>query len=169
MSSTIPLERKITDKDQLRRIDIRAPQSGVVHEMAAHTVGGVISAGEPIMMIVPEADALEVETRVIPQTSTRCISARRQYCPSRPSTSAPRSRSTARQATSRPTSTPTPTATFYKARFAIPADGLSRLADVHLVSSIPVESFVQTTERTVTSHLTKPLTDQVNRAFKESR
>jgi hypothetical protein len=66
-SSTIPLERKITDKDQLRRIDIRAPQSGVVHEMAAHTVGGVISAGEPIMMIVPEADALEVETRVTPR------------------------------------------------------------------------------------------------------
>ena len=61
------VERKITAEDQLRRIDIRAPQSGVVHELAVHTVGGVIAAGEPIMMIVPEADALEVETRVNPQ------------------------------------------------------------------------------------------------------
>ena len=38
-------ERKTAAVDQLKRIDIRAPQSGVVHQLAVHTVGGVIGSG----------------------------------------------------------------------------------------------------------------------------
>ena len=61
------VERKVTAEDQLRRIDIRAPQDGTVFQSTVHTVGGVISAGEPIMLIVPEADNLTVEAKVNPQ------------------------------------------------------------------------------------------------------
>jgi HlyD family secretion protein len=39
-------ERKIAAVDLLNRIDIRAPQTGRVHELAVHTVGGVITPGE---------------------------------------------------------------------------------------------------------------------------
>ena len=39
-------ERKVAAEDQLRRIDIRAPISGTVHELNVHTVGGVIANGE---------------------------------------------------------------------------------------------------------------------------
>ena len=46
-------EQKITAEDVLSRIEIRAPQDGTVHEMSVHTVGGVVAAGEAIMMIVP--------------------------------------------------------------------------------------------------------------------
>ena len=60
-------ERKVAAEDQLRRIDIRAPISGTVHEMNVHTVGGVISAGEQLMLIVPAADRLTVEAKVAPQ------------------------------------------------------------------------------------------------------
>ena len=38
-------ERKIAAEDQLRHVDIRAPQTGRVHELSVHTVGGVITAG----------------------------------------------------------------------------------------------------------------------------
>src|SRR5260370_22722116 len=61
------IERKVTAEDQLRRIDIRAPQDGTVFQSAVHTVGGVISAGDAIMLIVPEADNLIVEAKVNPQ------------------------------------------------------------------------------------------------------
>ena len=44
------VERKVTAMDQLQRIDIRAPQSGVVHQLAVHTKGGVVAAGEQIML-----------------------------------------------------------------------------------------------------------------------
>src|SRR5206468_2864044 len=45
----------------------RAPQSGVVHQLAVHTVGGVINPSEPLMLIVPEGDELTVEARIAPQ------------------------------------------------------------------------------------------------------
>ena len=48
------VERKITAEDQLKRIDIRAPQDGTVFQSNVHTVGGVITAGDAIMMVVPE-------------------------------------------------------------------------------------------------------------------
>jgi HlyD family secretion protein len=61
------VERKVTATDQLQRIDIRAPQSGLVHQLSVFTKGGVVAAGEQIMLIVPEADDLIVEVRVDPQ------------------------------------------------------------------------------------------------------
>src|SRR5262249_12572489 len=44
-------ERKVAAEYQLNHIDIRAPQNGVVHQLAVHTVGGVVGPGEAIMMI----------------------------------------------------------------------------------------------------------------------
>ena len=61
------VERKVAAEDQLKRIDIRAPQDGMVHQSSVHTVGGVITAGEAIMLIVPQADALTVESKLMPQ------------------------------------------------------------------------------------------------------
>ena len=59
-------ERKIAAEDQLKHIDIRAPQTGRVHELAVHTVGEVITPGETIMLIVPENDALSIQAKVSP-------------------------------------------------------------------------------------------------------
>ena len=61
------VERKITAEDQLKRTDIRAPQDGVVFQSTANTVGGVVTAGDPIMLIVPETDNLLVEAKVDPK------------------------------------------------------------------------------------------------------
>ncbi len=62
------VERKVSAEDQLKRIDIRAPQDGTVHQLTVHTVGGVITAnGDAIMLIVPNGDNLAVEAKVAPQ------------------------------------------------------------------------------------------------------
>ncbi|MGH6887020.1 MAG: HlyD family type I secretion periplasmic adaptor subunit [Geminicoccales bacterium] len=53
-------------QDQHARLDIRAPVSGVVVNMAAHTVGGVVAAGSRILDIVPQNDRLLVEAQVQP-------------------------------------------------------------------------------------------------------
>jgi HlyD family type I secretion membrane fusion protein len=53
-------------QDQHARLDIRAPVSGVVVNMAAHTVGGVVAAGSRILDIVPRNDRLLVEAQVQP-------------------------------------------------------------------------------------------------------
>jgi hypothetical protein len=35
-----------------------APQAGIVHQLSVLTIGGVISPSEPLMLIVPQDDAL---------------------------------------------------------------------------------------------------------------
>jgi HlyD family secretion protein len=97
------VERKVTAEDQLKRTDIRAPQNGVVFQSTANTVGGVITAGDPVMLIVPETDTLLVEVKVDPRTSIRSSSASPSFCASRRSTSAPPPSSTAPSRGSPPT------------------------------------------------------------------
>jgi HlyD family secretion protein len=61
------VERKVTAEDQLKRTDLRAPQDGIVFQSTANTVGGVITAGDPVMLIVPQMDTLLVEAKVEPK------------------------------------------------------------------------------------------------------
>ena len=61
------IERKVATDDQLKRTDIRAPQNGIVQQLTVHTVGGVVAAGDSIMLIVPDADTLMVEVKIAPQ------------------------------------------------------------------------------------------------------
>ncbi|WP_137136484.1 HlyD family type I secretion periplasmic adaptor subunit, partial [Rhizobium sp. FKY42] len=39
-------EQRVAAQDELRRVDILSPQTGIVHELTAHTIGGVIAPGE---------------------------------------------------------------------------------------------------------------------------
>ena len=56
---------------------------------------------------------------------------------------------------------------FYTVRIALPPAELARLEALKLVPGMPLETFIQTGSRTVISYLTKPLTDQVARAWRE--
>jgi HlyD family secretion protein len=56
---------------------------------------------------------------------------------------------------------------WYTIRVGVPAEELSRLGNVKLVPGMPVETFVQTSSRTVMSYLIKPMHDQITKAFRE--
>jgi HlyD family secretion protein len=43
---------------------------------------------------------------------------------------------------------------------------LRRLGGLKLVPGMPVEAYIQTGERSLLSFITKPLSDQINRAFR---
>ncbi len=60
------VERGVAARDLLDRIEIRAPTSGVIHQLSAHTIGGVIRAGDTIMEMVPDLDDLQIEARLQP-------------------------------------------------------------------------------------------------------
>ena len=162
-------ERKVAAEDQLRRIDIRAPISGAVHELNVHTVGGVISAGEQLMLIVPASERLSVEVRVSPQDIDQVrpgqIAALRFSAFSQRTT--PEINGSVSRVSADVTTEQRTGVTYYTARIAIGPDELARLGDVRLVPGMPVEAFIKTAERTVGSYLTKPLFDQVARAFRE--
>lgn len=164
------VEKKIAAEDQLRRIDIRAPQDGLVHQLTAHTVGGVIMPqGEPIMLIVPAADALTAEVRIAPQDidqvrvgqpATMHFSAFNQR--TTPEVTGEVSRISADVSQDQKTG-----ASFYTIRLSVSDSQMERLNGLKLLPGMPVESFIQTGERTALSYLTKPLMDQVNKAWRE--
>lgn len=54
-------------EDVLARTEIRAPHAGTVQQLAVHTRGAVIRAGEQLMQIVPQEDALVVEAQLRPE------------------------------------------------------------------------------------------------------
>ena len=163
-------ERKIAAEDQLKHIDIRAPQTGRVHELAVHTVGGVITPGETIMLIVPDNDALSVQAKVSPND----IDELRPDQPALLRFSAFNLRTTpelngtiswiaADQTEDKRTGT-----AYYTVRIAVPDAEVARLHGLKIIPGMPVEAFIQTESRTMLSYLLKPLMDQVTRTFRES-
>ena len=163
------VERKIAAEDQLKRIDLRAPQDGVVHQLSIHTVGGVITPGEPVMLIVPVADDLQVEAKINPQDIDQLrygqnavlrFSAFNQR-------TTPEINGQLTRISSDITQDQKTGAAYYTIRVSVPEAELARLGNVKLIPGMPVETYVQTGQRTIMSYLTKPLTDQMNRAFRE--
>jgi HlyD family secretion protein len=163
------VERKVTAEDQLRRIDIRAPQDGVVLQSTVHTVGGVITAGDAIMMIVPRTDDLSVEAKVNPQDIDKLqigqktllrLSAFNQR--TTPELNGFVTRVSADVTTEQRTGQ-----TYYTIRVGLPAEEVKRLGAVKIIPGMPVEAFVQTGDRTMFSYLLKPFSDQLMRTFRE--
>jgi len=163
------VERKVTAEDQLRRVDIRAPQDGMVLQSSVHTVGGVITAGDAIMLIVPQADDLQVEAKVNPQDIDKLqigqktllrLSAFNQR-------TTPELNGVVTRVSPDTTADQRTGQTYYTIRVSMPADEIARLGDVKLIPGMPVEAFVQTGDRTLLSYLIKPLSDQLMRAFRE--
>lgn len=163
------VERRITAEDALHRIDLVAPQDGIVHQLAVHTVGGVINAAEVLMEIVPDNDSLALDANVSPadidqihlgQPAIVRLSAFNQRTTpelngwvNRIAADAIQDERTGRS--------------FYRVRITVSPEELERLQSLTLVPGMPAEAFIQTGERTPLSYLIKPLSDQINRAFRE--
>ena len=163
------VERKIAAEDQLSRIDIRAPQSGHVHQSTVHTVGGVIGPGEPLMLIIPDADRLTVEARVAPQDIDQLHvgqEAMLRFSAFNQRTT-PEISATVTRLSADTTSDEKTGLSYYTIRLAMADTEVARLGDNALVPGMPVEVFVKTEDRKVLSYLVKPLADQVARAFRE--
>jgi HlyD family secretion protein len=163
------VERKTTAEDQLKRIEIRAPQDGIVHQSMVHTVGGVINAGEPLMLVVPEADELSIEVKVLPQDIDQLrpgldtvlrLSAFNQR--TTPELKGKVSLIAADLVTDQRSGMQ-----YYPVRVAFAEGERSRLGDLKLVPGMPVEGLIQTGYRTVFSYLTKPVADNMAKAFRE--
>jgi|tagenome__1003787_1003787.scaffolds.fasta_scaffold20981840_2 HlyD family secretion protein len=162
-------ERKIAAEDQLRRVELRAPIEGIVHELSVHTVGGVINPAEQLMLVVPSSDSLSVEVRVPTsdieqlkigqQGILRFTAFNQRTTPevkgvlTRLSPDAVRDKDTGQF--------------YYTARITPDSGDLGRLTGKKLVPGMPAESFIETSPRTALSYLTKPLADQFERAFRE--
>ncbi len=167
-------EKVVAAEDQLKRVDLRAPQSGTVHQLSAHTVGGVIGNGETIMQIVPLADELVVEAKVAPQdvdqvavgakVVARIMAGNQRTAPD---LTGVLTRISADLTREQPQGGSQPAQAYYAVRVTLSAKEVARLKELKLVPGMPVEAFIQTQERTPLQFLLKPLQEQIARTFRE--
>ncbi len=160
-------ERRIAAEDQLKRVEIRAPIAGVVQQLTAHTIGGVVSATDQLMVIIPDADHLIVEARVTPQdrdqlllnqpTRVRFTSFNQRTTPEVLATLFRISGDVIRD---------TQTGVFYyNVGVRVLEDEIVKLNGIKLVAGLPAEAFFKTSDRTMLSYLFKPLIDHWHKTF----
>jgi HlyD family secretion protein len=167
-------ERVTAAEDQLKRVELRAPQAGVVHQLSVHTVGGVIGNAETIMQIVPRADELVLETKVAPsdvdqvvlgaKVTVRIMASNQRTSPD---VAGIVTRISADLTREQQANAAQPAPAHYTVRISLPAEEVARLKDIRLIPGMPAEAFIQTHERTPLEYLLKPLQEQIARTFRE--
>lgn len=155
--------------EQLKRIEIKAPVSGVVHELSVFTIGGVIGPGGPVLQIIPQTEEFDFEAKVDPQfvdelfkgqeASLRFSAFNQRTTPElkgNVSHISPNAILDDRTGLS-----------YYLVYFDIEHSELEKLNGQNLISGMPIEAYIKTKDRTALNYLIKPLTDQFKRAFRE--
>ncbi len=162
-------ERRTALIDQLRRLDIVAPIGGRVHQLAVHTVNGVVNSGETLMQIVPNSPDLELAARLAPKDIDQVRvgqSVDIRFTAFNQRTTPEVSGQIKTVAPDLVTDKITG-ASFYPVRIQPHEEGLARAGHLSIYPGMPAEVFIQVSNRTVFSYLTKPLADQLHRTFRE--
>jgi HlyD family type I secretion membrane fusion protein len=167
-------ERLRPTQDQLKRLTITAPIAGVVVDLKVHSLGGVISPGEPLMDIVPANSGVMVEGKVkIDDIDEVKVGANVDI-----QLSAYRRRTTPKVAgtvtyVSADSLTDGPggganSIPYYLVQIDVDKHSLAEIGNLPLTPGMPVEAFIKTRERTMVQYLLEPVTDTLRRAFRES-
>lgn len=162
-------ERRVAAEDQLKRIDIRAPQSGTVHQLAVHTIGGVINAGEPVMLIVPHDEVLVLEVKIAQQDIAQLRPDQEAFVrfTAFNQQTTPELKGKVSRISADLSRDPQANFFYYTTRISLDDDELKKLADKKLLPGMPAEVYIQTEERTALSYAVQPLVNQIKRAFNE--
>lgn len=163
-------EQRRALEDQIEHLDIRAPVDGIVHQLATHTIGGLLSPGETAMNIVPTRDMLTVDMRIKPNDVDQVSigqAARLRF-------SAFNQRTTSEiegqvESLSPDVSVNEQTGeTWYSARITISPQERAKLGELALIPGMPVEAYIKAEPRTALAYLIKPISDQMERAMREN-
>ena len=163
-------EQRTALTDKLKRMEIKAPESGYVHNLAVNTIGGVVSPGDPVLMIVPEKAELIIAAKVNPSDIDQLHKGQRATV-----------RLTAFDQRTTPEITglvsliPGDAITdqqgappYYKVHLHLPKEELAKLTGKTLIPGMQSEVYIETKSRPVFEYLLQPLTDQIRRAMRES-
>ena len=162
-------ERTRVSADVLRRIDIRAPRSGMVQNVKASTVGGVVRPGEHLLELIPDGDELVVNAQVSPsdidtvapgsEAEIRFSAFHGKVLPIVLGRVASLSRD---RLIDEQTRQP-----YFLARIVVNQDQLLPEVRDRITAGMPVEVIIPTGERTMADYLIRPLRNRVRKAFRE--
>jgi len=163
-------ERRRTLRQQLERLDIRAPVSGIVYGMQIFAEQSVIRAAEPVMFLVPQDRPLVIATRVQPtdvdqihlgQDVTLRFSAFDQR-------RTPELEGSVTLVSADIFQDDVTGQAYYQTEVQLNDGEIEKLPDdMVLIPGMPVEAFVRTADRSPMDYLLKPLADYFAKAFRE--
>jgi HlyD family secretion protein len=165
------IERVVAAKDQVAHIDLRAPVTGTIHQLSVHTVGGVVTPAEVMMVIVPESDELQIDAHLPPDQIDQVHKGQNAQVrfPAFNQRTTPELAGIVTHVSADITRDPQQQSGpgYYTVRVSLPPKEFTRLGDRQLIAGMPAELFIQTGSRTMMSYLFKPITDQLARMFRE--
>ena len=158
-----------TVSKKAKHVQLSAPVSGVVHEMTATTIGGVIAPGQEIMQIIPKRDSLIINAQIQPQDidqvrlgqDTNVIfSALKQ-------SAAPKLSGVVSYISADNLIDPITGSAYFDVEISIADSELPKLQGQALIPGMPADVFVQTEERSVFDYLTGPLKDTFRKTMRD--
>lgn len=154
---------------QLRRLVLRAPMSGTVLGLQAHTVNGVIPAGQEIATIIPSDTPLILMVDVDPRQIDRVHQGQpaRIRFPNFNQRTTPEVDGTVVSVSADAITEATTGRRFFRAELMLAPEAEKMLNDQILHPGMPVEALIQTDARSPASFLLKPLADYWAYAMRE--
>lgn len=163
------IKQEIRAKDSLIRANILAPISGIVHNLAIHTNGGVITPAEVLMDIVPQNSQLLIEAQIPPQNIDQLVigaPARLMFTAFNRSTT-PEFTGTLYRISADLEQDEKTGVRFYRADVRLDEGEETKLKSLKLVPGMPADVFIKTEDRQALSWFIKPVLDHAAHAFKE--
>lgn len=155
--------------DKLARIEITAPQDGVVLGMKYFAPGAVVPPGGALLDIVPDDENLVLEVRVSPldidvvreglEAQVRLVAFKQRTTPTLTGRVTQVSADAIVEERTQQS--------FYQVRIEVGPDELARVPNVKLTPGMPVEAVILTGDRTLLDYLLRPLLDSFAHAFRE--
>lgn len=163
-------EKRLSLKDTLSRLAIRAPVSGIVYDSKVFAVNSVVQPAAPLMYIIPQNQPLVVQARV-DGTHIDDIHLGQKVSLRFPAfdqrTSAPIEGKLTRISADVLTD-PTTHQSYYAATIEPDKAGLAKLEPGQkLVPGMPAEAFIETGSRSPMTYLLHPLVVYFDKAFRE--
>ena len=163
-------ERRRSLTEQIDRLDIRAPVSGVVHALQVTTPRSVIRAAEPVLYIIPQDRPFVIAAQVAPihvdeVAIGQDVALRFAAFDSR---TTPELFGQVRQISADALTDEVSRSAFYRAEIVLDEGEMAKLGGRAIIPGMPVEVFIRTGDRTPLAYQLKPLAEYFNRAFRES-
>ncbi len=156
--------------EQVNRLVIRAPVSGVVLGLAVTTPHSVIRPAEPIMYIIPQDRPLIIVAQIPPihVDEVRVGQAVRVSFAAFSARTTPQLNGSLTNVSADAITDQGSHQSYYRAEVTLDAGELARLGEDKLVPGMPVQVYVGTGDRTPMAYLLKPFTDYAKMAFREN-
>ena len=162
-------ENRNSKHETLSRMDITAPMSGVELSLQVHALRSVIRPADPLLYIIPQETELLIGTQIAPNQIDQVHVGQLAHIRfaafdhrTTPEIFGHIIRVSADVLSDQRTG-----ATYYKAEIRPDAGELVKLGGNEVLPGMPVETFIQTTERSPLAYLVKPLADYFAKAFRE--